>query len=135
MGGEFGFSPRSGFGASAQWRRQANLELPRLCAVENERSHVQRAQRRRSRYGRRDNICECHAHHKFKVRWENQWTLINLVCFGQLNIFGEYFNEYGYALLYRFAGNLQAAFEAVDVVVSDCREELSRKLRAKNSPQ
>jgi hypothetical protein len=59
---------------------------------------------------------------------QNQWRLISIVCFAEPDIDGKYLSEGEYACLYQLAPNIQHAFEAADLVFSEVRKELQRKI-------
>ena len=57
-----------------------------------------------------------------------QRTLINVVCFTEPNIDGEYLNEGDYRMLFELAPDVQYALEQADEVIREARGVLGRKI-------
>ena len=60
---------------------------------------------------------------------KNRWRLINIVCFPEPDIDGNYFNEADYAALYKLAPNIKSAFEWAEEAFSAARSGLRQKLK------
>jgi hypothetical protein len=59
---------------------------------------------------------------------KRQWRLIEIVCFAQPDIDGNYFSEADYGAVYGLASNLQAAFEALDTAFAEAVKELRARM-------
>lgn len=54
--------------------------------------------------------------------------LVELVCFRTPDIEGDYFSAADYTMLYQLAPNIQNAFEVLDDMLRDARDEIKQKL-------
>ncbi len=62
------------------------------------------------------------------VAKRRQWKLVEIVCFAEPNIDGDYLNEADYGALFKLAPNIRYAFECADEVITIVRQALRQKL-------
>ena len=61
---------------------------------------------------------------------------MELICFQQPDMDGNYFDEADYRALYQLAPNIQAAFEGRDAALSEARKEIGDRIaKARDTAQ